>query len=216
MTVNPGWGGQAFLPRSPGKIERLRALIGHGPALEVDGGVDASTAGTCAEAGATVFVGGLRRVRRRGSGRRVPRDSGRGGGAASRIGDRVHPVHNGPTMALSVLIVDDHPSFRASARVLLEAEGFDVIGEAADGASGIAEAKRLRPDLVLLDVQLPDIDGFDVASRLSNGAGPGDRARLEPRLVGLRTARRALRRARLRAQGRALGRSYPRAAVEPY
>jgi DNA-binding NarL/FixJ family response regulator len=61
-------------------------------------------------------------------------------------------------MALTVLIVDDHPSFRASARVLLEAEGF--------------EAQRLRPDLVLLDVQLPDIDGFDVASRLANGAGP--------------------------------------------
>ena len=58
MTVNPGWGGQAFLPRSPGKIRRLRALIGQGPALEVDGGVDANTAGTCAEAGATVFVAG--------------------------------------------------------------------------------------------------------------------------------------------------------------
>ena len=58
MTVNPGWGGQAFLPRSPGKIRALRALIGQGPALEVDGGVDASTAGACAEAGATVFVAG--------------------------------------------------------------------------------------------------------------------------------------------------------------
>jgi ribulose-phosphate 3-epimerase len=58
MTVNPGWGGQAFLPRSPGKIERLRALIGPGPALEVDGGVDTDTAGACAEAGATVFVAG--------------------------------------------------------------------------------------------------------------------------------------------------------------
>ncbi len=58
MTVNPGWGGQAFLPRSPGKIRRLRALIGPGPALEVDGGVDASTVGACAEAGATVFVAG--------------------------------------------------------------------------------------------------------------------------------------------------------------
>jgi len=58
MTVNPGWGGQAFLPRSPGKIERLRALIGPGPALEVDGGVDVSTAGACAQAGATVFVAG--------------------------------------------------------------------------------------------------------------------------------------------------------------
>jgi ribulose-phosphate 3-epimerase len=58
MTVNPGWGGQAFLPRSPGKIERLRALIGPGPALEVDGGVDEDTAGACAEAGASVFVAG--------------------------------------------------------------------------------------------------------------------------------------------------------------
>jgi ribulose-phosphate 3-epimerase len=58
MTVNPGWGGQAFLPRSPGKIRRLRALIGSRAALEVDGGVDASTAGTCAEAGATLFVAG--------------------------------------------------------------------------------------------------------------------------------------------------------------
>jgi len=76
-------------------------------------------------------------------------------------------------MALTVLIVDDHPSFRASARVLLEAEGFDVIGEAADGTSGIAEARRLRPDLVLLDVQLPDIDGFEVARRLlESGSSP--------------------------------------------
>jgi ribulose-phosphate 3-epimerase len=58
MTVNPGWGGQSFLPRSPGKIRRLRALIGPGPALEVDGGVDASTAGACARAGATVLVAG--------------------------------------------------------------------------------------------------------------------------------------------------------------
>jgi ribulose-phosphate 3-epimerase len=58
MTVNPGWGGQSFLPGSPGKIERLRALIGPGPALEVDGGIDAGTAGACAQAGATVFVAG--------------------------------------------------------------------------------------------------------------------------------------------------------------
>jgi ribulose-phosphate 3-epimerase len=58
MTVNPGWGGQAFIARSPGKIERLRALIGPEAALEVDGGVDASTAGTCARSGATVFVAG--------------------------------------------------------------------------------------------------------------------------------------------------------------
>jgi DNA-binding NarL/FixJ family response regulator len=66
-----------------------------------------------------------------------------------------------------VLIVDDHPSFRASARVLLEAEGFDVVGEAADGAAALSEAGRLRPEVVLLDVQLPDIDGFDIAERLT-------------------------------------------------
>jgi len=58
MTVNPGWGGQAFLPRSPGKVERLRAVVGPGPAVEVDGGIDASTAGPCAAAGATLFVAG--------------------------------------------------------------------------------------------------------------------------------------------------------------
>jgi ribulose-phosphate 3-epimerase len=58
MTVNPGWGGQGFLPGSLAKVERLRALVGGGPALEVDGGIDATTAGPCAEAGATVFVAG--------------------------------------------------------------------------------------------------------------------------------------------------------------
>ena len=58
MTVNPGWGGQAFLPGSPSKIERLRALLGDRPALEVDGGIDAQTAGPCARSGATVFVAG--------------------------------------------------------------------------------------------------------------------------------------------------------------
>jgi ribulose-phosphate 3-epimerase len=58
MTVNPGWGGQRFLPGSLAKIERLRALVGDGPALEVDGGIDAETAGPCAAAGATVFVAG--------------------------------------------------------------------------------------------------------------------------------------------------------------
>jgi len=58
MTVNPGWGGQSFLPGSLAKIERLRALVGDRPALEVDGGVDATTAGPCARAGAGVFVAG--------------------------------------------------------------------------------------------------------------------------------------------------------------
>ncbi len=76
-------------------------------------------------------------------------------------------------MARTVLIVDDHAGFRASARALLEAEGFLVVGEAEDGTTGLARAHELEPDLVVLDVQLPDIDGFDVAARLTaNGAAP--------------------------------------------
>ena len=75
-------------------------------------------------------------------------------------------------MATTLLIVDDHPSFRASARELLEAEGFDVIGEAEDGTSALTEARRLEPDVVLLDVQLPDMNGFDVAAQLT-ADGPG-------------------------------------------
>jgi ribulose-phosphate 3-epimerase len=58
MTVNPGWGGQAFIPASLAKIERLRAMLAPGTALEVDGGIDAGTAGPCARAGATLFVAG--------------------------------------------------------------------------------------------------------------------------------------------------------------
>jgi DNA-binding NarL/FixJ family response regulator len=74
-------------------------------------------------------------------------------------------------MPPTVLIVDDHPSFRVTARALLEAEGFEIVGEAEDGAGAIEAAQRLRPEVVLLDVQLPDIDGFEVAARLlSNGA----------------------------------------------
>jgi DNA-binding NarL/FixJ family response regulator len=63
----------------------------------------------------------------------------------------------------TVLIVDDHGPFRAAARALLEAAGFVVVGEAADGASAVAAARALRPNVVLVDVQLPDIDGFAVA-----------------------------------------------------
>jgi DNA-binding NarL/FixJ family response regulator len=72
-------------------------------------------------------------------------------------------------MAARVLIVDDHPSFRASARALLEADGFEVVGEAVDGASAVASARELLPDIILLDVQLPDIDGFQVADTLRGG-----------------------------------------------
>ena len=85
-------------------------------------------------------------------------------------------------MPRTVLIVDDHDGFRATARALLEADGFDVIGEAADGEAAVASARRLRPDVVLLDVQLPGLDGFAVAERLA-AADPraGGRADLEPR-----------------------------------
>jgi DNA-binding NarL/FixJ family response regulator len=73
---------------------------------------------------------------------------------------------------ITVLIVDDHPSFRATARALLQAEGFDVVGEAENGVAGLRSAKELHPDVVLLDVQLPDFDGFEVATRLTmNGRG---------------------------------------------
>jgi ribulose-phosphate 3-epimerase len=58
MTVNPGWGGQAFIPASLPRLERLRTMIGPDTALEVDGGIDAETAGPCARAGATLFVAG--------------------------------------------------------------------------------------------------------------------------------------------------------------
>jgi DNA-binding NarL/FixJ family response regulator len=69
-------------------------------------------------------------------------------------------------MAATVLIVDDHATFRSLARRMLEAYGYDVVGEADDGASALDEVSRLRPSVVLLDVQLPDIDGFAVAERL--------------------------------------------------
>jgi len=67
------------------------------------------------------------------------------------------------------IVVDDHQAFRASARRLLEVSGYDVVGEAADGASGLALARELEPELVLLDVALPDMSGFDVADELAGG-----------------------------------------------
>ncbi len=71
-----------------------------------------------------------------------------------------------------MLIVDDHPSFRSSARRVLDEAGYDVVGEAPDGASALAAAKELRPTVVLLDIQLPDLDGFEVALRLSRQRKP--------------------------------------------
>ncbi len=70
------------------------------------------------------------------------------------------------------MIVDDHDGFRRDARLLLEASGFDVVGEASDGESAVAAAQSLRPLLVLLDLQLPDIDGFEVAARIAEAVDP--------------------------------------------
>lgn len=86
-------------------------------------------------------------------------------------------------MALTTLIVDDHELFRSTARMLLEASGYAVVGEAGDGATAVHEAGRLHPDLVVLDVQLPDTTGFDVSRRI---VGDGLAGRVV--LVSSRTA----------------------------
>jgi DNA-binding NarL/FixJ family response regulator len=70
-------------------------------------------------------------------------------------------------MAETVLVVDDHGGFRASVRELLEAEGFVVVGEAPDAVSGIEAARSLSPDVVLLDIQLPDFDGILASKRIA-------------------------------------------------
>jgi DNA-binding NarL/FixJ family response regulator len=93
-------------------------------------------------------------------------------------------------MGRRVLIVDDHDDFRRSAAALLESEGFTVVGDAADGEAALVEVERLRPDVVLLDVQLPGADGFAVAERLAAEADPPavvlissrERSAYEPRL----------------------------------
>lgn len=77
-------------------------------------------------------------------------------------------------MTRTILLVDDHAGFRRSARALLDAEGFDVIGEAGSAADALAKAASLRPELVLLDIQLPDRDGFEVAGDLAATEGPPD------------------------------------------
>ena len=72
----------------------------------------------------------------------------------------------------TVLIVDDHEVFRASARALLQAGGFDVIGEAAGGMEAIEAVGMLRPEVVVLDIQLPDLDGLAVAKKLAEAPDP--------------------------------------------
>jgi|SRR5215207_1999465 len=73
-----------------------------------------------------------------------------------------------------IVIVDDDPTFLTTVRTLLEADGFEVVGEALNGVEGVATVEELKPDVVLLDVNLPDIDGFEVVKRLT------DRGRAPP------------------------------------
>ena len=91
------------------------------------------------------------------------------------------------------MIVDDDPRFRLQAASLLGSDGFEVVGEASDGASGVKAARSLQPDFVLVDIGLPDVDGFEVADALADGGGPP--------LVILTSSRDA------RAYGRRLGKS---------
>ena len=85
----------------------------------------------------------------------------------------VGPTRNqNPLRHTRILIVDDHAPFRSIARQVLTADGFLIVGEAADGAEAIRACGELRPDLVLLDVQLPDIDGFAVAAVLTTQVDP--------------------------------------------
>jgi DNA-binding NarL/FixJ family response regulator len=94
-------------------------------------------------------------------------------------------------MGARVLIVDDHAGFRACARRLLECEGYNVIGEAADTVSALRAARELAPDFLLVDVHLPDADGFELTSRLEALGDPPavvltssrDGAELEPRIA---------------------------------
>jgi DNA-binding NarL/FixJ family response regulator len=72
----------------------------------------------------------------------------------------------------TILIIDDDPRFREQAGELLTADGFDVIGQAIDGASGLAAARSTRPDFVLLDIGLPDVEGFEVARDLAVDGPP--------------------------------------------
>jgi DNA-binding NarL/FixJ family response regulator len=78
-------------------------------------------------------------------------------------------------MPKTVLIVDDHPSFRGSARAILEADGFEIVGEAETANGALALVATLHPDVVLLDVQLPDRSGFEVCADLVDGNGAAPR-----------------------------------------
>jgi DNA-binding NarL/FixJ family response regulator len=97
---------------------------------------------------------------------------GAGPGSGSGLAPRRQGCFNASigAVARSVLIVDDHPGFRAQARALLVAAGYEVVGEAADGESGVRVARELSPEVVLLDIQLPDSTGFEVVRLIAGEA----------------------------------------------
>lgn len=97
-------------------------------------------------------------------------------------------------MSRSILIVDDHDGFRAWARVVLEAGGYTVVGESVDGASSVADVRRLRPEVLLLDIQLPDFDGFQVTEAVLREPDP-------PRIVLISSREASDYGGRLRASG---------------
>ncbi len=91
------------------------------------------------------------------------------GGTACPIEDLAWCVEN-HSVPRTILIVDDHTAFRTIVRAVLEADGYEVVGEAPDGRAGLSAAMALKPDVVLLDVRLPDMDGFAVALHLAEGS----------------------------------------------
>lgn len=94
------------------------------------------------------------------------------GPRSTRIGDDSGVADATNCELNGVLIVDDHASFRAVAGQVLADDGFLVVGEAGDGAEAIRACEALRPDIVLLDIQLPDMDGFAVAAVLTRRIDP--------------------------------------------
>jgi len=111
-------------------------------------------------------------------------------------------------MRPSVLIVDDHEDFRRSARAMLQAEGFVVVGEAGDGTEAIAKARDARPDVVLVDIQLPDLDGFIVADHIATWPDPPS-SFSSPAETPLSTARGSPTRRRAGSSPRAISPARP-------